>query len=201
MVLSVIRHKVPVDSAALFTSLLEPQSHYLVQCSLSLWSVFWILDGVLSTRFDGFSSVLAKLLLDLKTHIARHWSLLVICWSLFYGTTSTGCQSRLPPNMLPSGRCWSVHTSSDISKDKFTLNSFINDIFKCSMLEICRLFRLSKTFSLSSREIQTAVRFLFTESSPRIPQQPLVSTCCVVLCGIVFCRCVVDIVKLHTVCN
>ena len=54
-----------------------------------------------------------------------------------------------------------VHPNTGISKRGMSiLNSFINDIFERIALESSRLSRYSKKSTLSSREIQTAVRLL-----------------------------------------
>jgi histone H2B len=54
-----------------------------------------------------------------------------------------------------------VHPNTGISKRGMSiLNSFINDIFERLALEASRLSRYSKKSTLSSREIQTAVRLL-----------------------------------------
>jgi histone H2B len=54
-----------------------------------------------------------------------------------------------------------VHPSTGISKRGISiLNSFINDIFERIALESSRLGRYNKKATLSSREIQTAVRLL-----------------------------------------
>ena len=54
-----------------------------------------------------------------------------------------------------------VHPNTGISKRGMSiLNSFINDIFERLALESSRLSRYSKKATLSSREIQTAVRLL-----------------------------------------
>jgi len=54
-----------------------------------------------------------------------------------------------------------VHPSTGISKRGISiLNSFINDIFERIALESSRLGRYNKKSTLSSREIQTAVRLL-----------------------------------------
>ena len=54
-----------------------------------------------------------------------------------------------------------VHPETGISKRGMSiLNSFINDIFERLALESSRLSRYSKKSTLSSREIQTAVRLL-----------------------------------------
>jgi histone H2B len=54
-----------------------------------------------------------------------------------------------------------VHPNTGISKRGMSiLNSFINDIFERLALESSRLSRYSKKSTLSSREIQTAVRLL-----------------------------------------
>ena len=54
-----------------------------------------------------------------------------------------------------------VHPNTGISKRGMSiLNSFINDIFERLALEASRLTRYNKKATLSSREIQTAVRLL-----------------------------------------
>ena len=54
-----------------------------------------------------------------------------------------------------------VHASTGISKRGMSiLNSFINDIFERIALEASKLSRYTKKATLSSREIQTAVRLL-----------------------------------------
>ena len=54
-----------------------------------------------------------------------------------------------------------VHPNTGISKKGMSiLNSFINDIFERLALEASRLARYNKKATLSSREIQTAVRLL-----------------------------------------
>lgn len=54
-----------------------------------------------------------------------------------------------------------VHPNTGISKKGMSiLNSFINDIFERLALEASRLSRYTKKATLSSREIQTAVRLL-----------------------------------------
>lgn len=54
-----------------------------------------------------------------------------------------------------------VHPNTGISKRGMSiLNSFINDIFERIALEASRLSRYNKKSTLSSREIQTAVRLL-----------------------------------------
>jgi len=54
-----------------------------------------------------------------------------------------------------------VHPQVGISKRGMSiLNSFINDIFERLALEASRLARYNKKATLSSREIQTAVRLL-----------------------------------------
>ncbi len=54
-----------------------------------------------------------------------------------------------------------VHPNTGISKRGMSiLNSFINDIFERLALEASRLARYNKKATLSSREIQTAVRLL-----------------------------------------
>ena len=54
-----------------------------------------------------------------------------------------------------------VHPNTGISKKGMSiLNSFINDTFERLALESSRLARYNKKATLSSREIQTAVRLL-----------------------------------------
>ena len=54
-----------------------------------------------------------------------------------------------------------VHPDTGISKKGMSImNSFINDIFERLALEASRLARYNKKSTLSSREIQTAVRLL-----------------------------------------
>ena len=54
-----------------------------------------------------------------------------------------------------------VHPNTGISKRGMSiLNSFMNDIFERLALEASRLSRYNKKSTLSSREIQTAVRLL-----------------------------------------
>ena len=54
-----------------------------------------------------------------------------------------------------------VHPETGISKRGMSImNSFINDIFERLALEASRLARYNKRATLSSREIQTAVRLL-----------------------------------------
>jgi histone H2B len=54
-----------------------------------------------------------------------------------------------------------VHPETGISKRGMSImNSFINDIFERLALEASRLARYNKKATLSSREIQTAVRLL-----------------------------------------
>ncbi len=54
-----------------------------------------------------------------------------------------------------------VHPETGISKRSMSImNSFINDIFERVALEASRLVRYNKKRTLSSREIQTAVRLL-----------------------------------------
>ena len=54
-----------------------------------------------------------------------------------------------------------VHPNTGISKRGMSiLNSFINDIFERLALEASKLSRYNKKSTLSSREIQTAVRLL-----------------------------------------
>ena len=54
-----------------------------------------------------------------------------------------------------------VHPETGISKRSMSImNSFINDVFERTALEASRLVRYNKKRTLSSREIQTAVRLL-----------------------------------------
>ena len=54
-----------------------------------------------------------------------------------------------------------VHPETGISKRSMSImNSFINDIFEKISLEAAKLVRFNKKQTLSSREIQTAVRLL-----------------------------------------
>jgi histone H2B len=54
-----------------------------------------------------------------------------------------------------------VHPDTGISKRSMSImNSFINDTFERMALEASKLVRYSKKRTLSSREIQTAVRLL-----------------------------------------
>ena len=54
-----------------------------------------------------------------------------------------------------------VHPETGISKRSMSImNSFINDIFERIALEAARLVRYNRKRTLSSREIQTAVRLL-----------------------------------------
>ena len=54
-----------------------------------------------------------------------------------------------------------VHPDTGISKKGMSImNSFINDIFERIALEASKLCRYSKKATLSSREIQTAVRLM-----------------------------------------
>jgi histone H2B len=54
-----------------------------------------------------------------------------------------------------------VHPEIGVSKKSMSImNSFINDIFERIALEASRLVRYNKKHTLSSREIQTAVRLL-----------------------------------------
>jgi histone H2B len=54
-----------------------------------------------------------------------------------------------------------VHPETGISKKSMSImNSFINDIFEKIAGEASRLVRYSKKHTLSSREVQTAVRLL-----------------------------------------
>ncbi|KAH8062882.1 hypothetical protein JL720_13124 [Aureococcus anophagefferens] len=63
-----------------------------------------------------------------------------------------------------------VHPDTGISKKGMSImNSFINDIFERIALEASKLCRFSKKATLSSREIQTAVRLMLPASSPSTP--------------------------------
>jgi histone H2B len=54
-----------------------------------------------------------------------------------------------------------VHPETGISKRSMQImNSFINDIFEKVALEASKLVRYNKRHTLSSREVQTAVRLL-----------------------------------------
>ncbi len=54
-----------------------------------------------------------------------------------------------------------VHPDTGISKKAMNImNSFINDIFEKAALEASKLVRYNKKRTLSSREIQTAVKLL-----------------------------------------
>lgn len=54
-----------------------------------------------------------------------------------------------------------VHPDTGVSKKSMSImNSFINDIFEKIALEASKLVRYSKKHTLSSREIQTAVRLI-----------------------------------------
>merc|ERR1711916_254624 len=54
-----------------------------------------------------------------------------------------------------------VHEKTGISKRSMSImNSFINDVFEKISTEAGRLVRYSKRHTLSSREVQTAVRLL-----------------------------------------
>ena len=54
-----------------------------------------------------------------------------------------------------------VHPETGISKRSMQImNSFINDIFEKVALEASKLVRYNKKHTLSSREVQTAVRLL-----------------------------------------
>ena len=54
-----------------------------------------------------------------------------------------------------------VHPETGISKrSMYIMNSFINDIFEKIALEASKLVRYNKKHTLSSREVQTAVRLL-----------------------------------------
>jgi len=54
-----------------------------------------------------------------------------------------------------------VHPETGVSKKSMSImNSFINDIFEKIALEASKLVRYNKKHTLSSREVQTAVRLL-----------------------------------------
>jgi histone H2B len=54
-----------------------------------------------------------------------------------------------------------VHPETGVSKRSMQiLNSFVNDIFEKIALEASKLVRYNKKHTLSSREVQTAVRLL-----------------------------------------
>ena len=54
-----------------------------------------------------------------------------------------------------------VHPDTGISKrGMFIMNSFINDVFECVAGESGKLTRYNKKATLSSREVQTAVRLM-----------------------------------------
>ena len=54
-----------------------------------------------------------------------------------------------------------VHPETGISKRSMSImNSFINDVFEKISLEASKLVRYNKKHTLSSREVQTAVRLL-----------------------------------------
>ena len=54
-----------------------------------------------------------------------------------------------------------VHPETGISKRSMhIMNSFINDIFEKIALESSKLVRYNKKHTLSSREVQTAVRLM-----------------------------------------
>ncbi len=54
-----------------------------------------------------------------------------------------------------------VHPETGVSKRSMSImNSFINDIFEKIALEASKLVRYNKKHTLSSREVQTAVRLL-----------------------------------------
>ena len=54
-----------------------------------------------------------------------------------------------------------VHNDTGVSKKSMAImNSFINDIFEKIALESSKLVRYNKKHTLSSREVQTAVRLL-----------------------------------------
>ena len=54
-----------------------------------------------------------------------------------------------------------VHPETGISKRGMSImNSFINDVFECVCMEAGRLARYNKKSTLSSREVQTAIRLI-----------------------------------------
>lgn len=54
-----------------------------------------------------------------------------------------------------------VHPETGVSKKSMSImNSFINDIFEKIALEASKLVRYNKKHTLSSREVQTAVRLI-----------------------------------------
>ncbi len=57
--------------------------------------------------------------------------------------------------------CWSVIAETGISKKGMAvMNSFINDLFEKMTVEAGKLCRINKKSTLSSREVQTAVRLV-----------------------------------------
>ena len=88
--------------------------------------------------------------------------------NLRFSKTSTPSLTLPPPPSTPtyfSSYIYKVlkqvHPNTGISKRGMSiLNSFINDIFERLALEASRLSRYNKKSTLSSREIQTAVRLL-----------------------------------------
>ena len=100
-------------------------------------------------------------LLTLGTDSARLFSdaLLTSKLTIIYSFTYS------PPRQKHSSYIYKVlkqvHPNTGISKRGMSiLNSFINDIFERLALEASRLSRYNKKSTLSSREIQTAVRLL-----------------------------------------
>ena len=63
-----------------------------------------------------------------------------------------------------------VHLDTGISsKAMGIMNSFVNDIFECIAGEALRLAHYNKHSTITSREIQTAVRLLLPGEGPRMP--------------------------------
>ena len=101
-----------------------------------------------------------RLLLTFGTDSARlfYSRTLITTLTLFFFSYS-------PPRQQHSSYIYKVlkqvHPNTGISKRGMSiLNSFINDIFERLALEASRLSRYNKKSTLSSREIQTAVRLL-----------------------------------------
>ncbi|XP_070138745.1 histone H2B-like [Drosophila bipectinata] len=63
-----------------------------------------------------------------------------------------------------------VHPDTGISSKAMSImNSFVNDIFERIAAEASRLAHYNKRSTITSREIQTAVRLLLPESWPSTP--------------------------------
>ena len=63
-----------------------------------------------------------------------------------------------------------VHPDTGISSKAMSImNSFINDIFEKIALEASRLARYNKKPTITSREVQTAVRLILGASSRSTP--------------------------------